>query len=433
MSPPEATLERSPTPAATAPGRGPSLIQPLRNRNYALLFIGQLCSLVGDQLYVVALPFLVLGRGSVRDLGLVLMCFGLARIATVPIGGVLADRMDRAKLMLLTDAGRGLCVAAVAGVAFMPGHSIVPVMALTAVLGALEGLFLPASYAILPDILSDDQLPAGNALNTALESGAAFLGPALAGVVVAVFTPGTALAIDAVTFAISAAALLALRAGLRASAVNVGVTEDGDEDPTAEADGSSPMRFMRLLTVSRVVQLTLLITLFSNLAFDAMAEVALPVFSRDDLSLGAQGFGVMLAAFGAGALVGGLLTDAFFRLPRRGLAALGLGVVQGLALALVPFVGGLAGACVLLAASGMTIGLLNTFYITHLQQRVPAHLLGRTMGALNVAVFGAQPVSVVAAALVLGATGTAPIFVAAGLLIVTGYLLALFSSEFRTL
>jgi MFS family permease len=314
----------------------------------------------------------------------------------------------------------------------MPGHSIVPVMALTAVLGALEGLFLPASYAILPDILSDDQLPAGNALNTALESGAAFLGPALAGVVVAVFTPGTALAIDAVTFAISAAALLALRAGLRASAVNVGVAEEGDEDPTAEEDGS-PMRFMRLLTVSRVVQLTLLITLFSNLAFDAMAEVALPVFSRDDLSLGAQGFGVMLAAFGAGALVGGLLTDAFFRLPRRGLAALGLGVVQGLALALVPFVGGLAGACVLLAASGMTIGLLNTFYITHLQQRVPAHLLGRTMGALNVAVFGAQPVSVIAAALVLGGTGTAPIFVAAGLLIVTGYLLALFSSEFRTL
>ena len=84
-------------------------------------------------------------------------------------------------------------------------------MALTAVLGALEGLFLPPSYAILPDVLSDDELPAGNALNTALESAAGFIGPALAGLVVAVFTPGVALAIDAVTFLISAATLLAIR------------------------------------------------------------------------------------------------------------------------------------------------------------------------------------------------------------------------------
>jgi hypothetical protein len=117
------------------------------------------------------------------------------------------------------------------------------------------------------------------------------------------------------------------------------------------------------------------------------------------------------------------------------LAALGIGVAQGIAIALVPFMGGLAGACILLAASGVTIGLLNTFYITQLQQRIPSHLLGRTMGALNMAVFGAQPVSVLAAGLVLAGTGTgpAPIFVTAGLLIATGYLVALFSREFRTL
>jgi MFS family permease len=429
MSRPEPTLERPSTPAQPLVDRGPSLLQPLRNRNYALLFSGQLCSLVGDQLYVVALPFLILGRASVRELGLVLMCFGLARIATVPIGGLLADRVNKVKLMLFTDVGRALCVMAVAGVAFLPERSMLPVMVLTAVLGALEGLFLPPSYAILPDILSDDHLPAGNALNTALESAAGFIGPALAGLVIAVFTPGVALAIDAATFVISAATLLAVRVSPR----GVDAAGEGDLDATAEQNGSSRMGFTRLLMVSRVVQLTLLITLFSNLAFDAMAEVALPVFSRDYLSRGAEGFGIMLSAFGAGALVGGLLTDALFRLPRRGLVALGLGVVQGIALALVPLVGGLAGACVLLAASGLTIGVLNAFYMTHLQQRVPPHLLGRTMGALTMAVFGAQPVSVLAAGLVLGETGPAPVFLTAGLLIVTGYLLALFSSEFRTL
>ena len=173
--------------------------------------------------------------------------------------------------------------------------------------------------------------------------------------------------------------------------------------------------------------------LFSNLAFDAMADVALPVFSRDILFRGAEGFGIMLSAFGAGALVGGLLADALFRLHRRGVVALGLGVVQGVAIALVPLAGGLVGAAALLFASGVTMGVLNTFYITHLQQRVPAHLLGRTMGALNMCVFGSQPVSVLAAGLVLGVIGTAPVFVTAGLLIVLGYLLATFSSEFRRL
>jgi len=422
-------LEPTPSTAAQPPaGRLPSLLRPLRNRNYALLFTGQLTSLVGDQLYVVALPFLVLAHAGVRELGLVLMCFGIARIATVPIGGVLADRMDKRKLMLLTDFGRALCVLTVAGAAFGPELSMLTVMALTAVLGGLEGLFLPPSYAILPDILSDDELPAGNALNTALESAASFVGPALAGLVVAVFTPGVALTIDAATFVVSAATLLAIRVTPR------GADEAGEGDEDQTADGSSRMGFLRFLAVSRFVQLTLLIMLFSNLAFDAMAEVALPVFSLDYLGAGAQGFGVMLSAFGAGAVVGGLLTDALFRVPRRGLIALGLGVVQGIALALVPLVGGgLAGASVLLAASGLTVGVLNAFYMTHLQQRVPPQMLGRTMGALTMATFGAQPVSVVAAGLVLGATGPGVIFVTAGLLIVVGYLLAVPSSEFRNL
>src|SRR6476620_6793786 len=125
-------LEPTPSTPAQPPGdRLPSLLRPLRNRNYALLFTGQLSSLIGDQLYVVALPFLVLGHTGVRELGLVLMCFGIARIATVPIGGVLADRMDKTKLMLLTDVGRGLCVLTVAGAARTSLYSLAPLMELT--------------------------------------------------------------------------------------------------------------------------------------------------------------------------------------------------------------------------------------------------------------------------------------------------------------
>jgi MFS family permease len=417
--------EPDPAPAPPGPGGGPALLQPFRNRNFALLFAGQLCSLAGDQLYVVALPFLILQHSGVRELGLVLACFGLARIVTVPLGGLLADRVDRVRLMLCTDAGRASCVLAVAALAFGGGHSILAVMALTAVLGACEGLFLPASYAVLPDVLPQEQLPAGNALNSMLEGAAAFVAPALAGLVVAFFSPGVALAIDALTFVVSAVTLLAVR---------LSRTRPVTDPVEADAEiGSSRRDFTGLLGRNRVVQLVLLITLLSNLGFDAMADVALPVFSRDDLARGSQGFGLMLSAFGAGTVVGALLTDALFRVPRRGLVALGLGVLQGAALVVVPRFGGLAGACALLATSGLTMGLLNSFYMTHLQQRVPDHLLGRTMAALTLAAFGAQPVSVLVAGQVLPGTGPAPVFAAAGGLIAAGYLIVLFSPEFRTL
>lgn len=415
----------SPKPRAD---RLPSTLQPLRNRNYALLFVGQLSSLIGDQLYVIALPFLILGHAGVRELGLVLMSFGVARILTVPIGGLLADRMNKARLMLWTDVGRALCVLAVAALATTGNPSLAPLMALTAVLGALEGLFLPPSYAILPDILDDDELPAGNALNGALESGAGFLGPALAGLIVVVFTPAVALAIDGVTFLISAATLLALRLRLRPTG-----SDELCADREAESSTGSPAGFLKLLVTSRVVQLVLLITLLSNLAFDAMADVALPVFSRDYLLRGAEGYGLMLSAFGLGALVGALLTDAFFRVRHRGLIALGLGVGQGIAFAVIPLAGDLAGAAALLAVAGVTVGVLNAFYLTQVQRQVPPELLGRTMSVLTMAVFASQPVSVLAAALVMDSTGPAPVFATAGILVVTGYLLALSSAQFRKL
>ena len=428
----QATGSTPPATAQTAPGetrrptdRLPATLRPLRDRNYALLFLGQLTSLVGDQLYVIALPFLVLEQAGIRELGFVLMSFGLARIVTVPIGGLLADRMNRARLMVLTDAGRAFCVLAVAVVAFNPEPSLVALVALTAVLGGLEGLFLPPSYAILPDILDDDELPAGNALNGALESGAAFLGPALAGLVVALFTPGIALAIDGATFVISAITLLAIRTRQPATEAREGSDDDATPSP--------PIGFLRMLATNRVVQLVLLITLFSNLAFDAMADVALPVFSRDYLERGAEGFGLMLSAFGFGALVGALLTDRFFKVPHRGLVALVLGVLQGVAVLLTPLWGGLVGAAVMLAIAGVTVGVLNAFYLTQVQREVPIEQLGRTMSVLTMAVFGAQPVSVLAAGLVLSQTGPAPIFAVAGLLIAVGYLLALASPRFRRL
>ncbi|HXM55356.1 MAG TPA: MFS transporter [Candidatus Dormibacteraeota bacterium] len=401
-----------------------SLARPLGERDFALLFAGQACSLLGDQLAVVALPFLVLGRATPRELGLVLAAFGLARALAVPLGGVLADRFSRARVMFASDAGRAVVVALVALVALAGGTTIWPLVALMGLLGAMEGLFLPPSFAVLPELVPAEQLAAANALSRGASNAAILFGPAVAGLVVAVLSPGVALAGDAVTFVVSAISLGLIRGRHRRVA----------PAPAAEVD--SRVSFPAIVRSSRVLQFSLLITLVVNLTYAGMTEIALPVLSRNVLMRGSAGFGAVLAAYGAGALAGALLSDAFTRAPRRGTAALGLGMAQGLVMALVPFAAGAGGivavgACMALA--GLTSGVLNVFYVAALQRRLPGHLLGRAMSLVTLSAIGANPVSVLAAGVLVGRLGPDPMFAVAGALIVVAFALGLLSPEFKAL
>src|SRR5207248_1005864 len=138
-------------------------------------------------------------------------------------------------------------------------------------------------------------------------------------------------------------------------------------------------------------------------------------------------------AFGGGALAGALLADPFVRLRRRGLLALALGMLQGAAIALVPLAGVLLGASLLLALAGAANGVLNVFYLSMLQQRLPSPLLGRSVGAQLLAAFGARPVSVVVAGTLVAGFGPAPMFLAAGLAILLAFAAGLSSSVYRNL
>src|SRR5580700_9829172 len=129
---------------------------PLSAGSFRLLACGQFTSTVGDYCYAVALPWLVLStHGGAVLLGTVLACYGLPRTVLIPVGGLLADKIGARTIMLAADAARcGLVVAlALLG----------PVAAL---LGAGEGLFIPASFSVMPSLL-EPQLAAGNAINSA--------------------------------------------------------------------------------------------------------------------------------------------------------------------------------------------------------------------------------------------------------------------------
>ena len=145
---------------------------PLKVRNFTLLFGGQTISVIGDALYLVALPWLVLTTGgNAQELGIVLAAYGIPRAVSMLVGGWLSDRLRPRRVMLIADTVRLLLVGLLAMIA-IGGHPTLWQLCTIAVpLGAFGGAFLPASQAILPETLSPEDLQAGNGLMQASRQG----------------------------------------------------------------------------------------------------------------------------------------------------------------------------------------------------------------------------------------------------------------------
>ncbi|HEY1388666.1 MAG TPA: MFS transporter [Ktedonobacterales bacterium] len=411
---------------------------PLRLRNFRLLIAGQMVSTIGDMFYAVALPWFVLSSGGTpRDLGIVLAAYGIPRAGFVLLGGALSDRLQPRRLMLLADIARALLVGGLAAIVLLDMHTLWILCAIAAPLGAFEGLFLPASMAILPSIMSDDDLQAGNAINMATVQISTLVGPSVGGIIVASVRSGIAFVIDAGTFVVSAIALAGMR-GKRAPKDSTAVAEAAlAEAPTDEAQEESaadePKTFWALLRQSRLLQTGLAVSIVANLAFGGLIEVALPDLAHGPLHAGATGFGLMLSTFGAGALTGTLIGATMGKLLRRGLIALLFGLVQGVLVAITPFTGGLTGAAITMAAWGLFNSMSNVLLVTLLQQKLPRSLMGRIMGAFGFANFGLYPISVAVGGVVVDRLGPEILFVITGALLFLAILYGLFQPELRNM
>src|SRR5580700_2378991 len=182
---------------------------PLATPSLRLLATGQFTSTAGDYCYAVALPWLVLSaRGGPVLLGTVLACYGVPRTVFIPVGGILADKSGPRTLMLFADVMRCVLVGVLTFLAARHTASLVTLGPTAALIGAGEGLFLPASFTIMPSLLDDTRLAAGNALSSTAVQAGSLIGPAIGGALVAATGASTAaFGIDAVSFAVSAVSL----------------------------------------------------------------------------------------------------------------------------------------------------------------------------------------------------------------------------------
>ena len=423
---------------------------PLAVRSFRLLAGGQFTSTIGDFCYAVALPWLVLStHGGVVLLGTVLACYGVPRTVLIPVGGVLADKVGPRTLMLAADAARCVLVAALAVLAARHLASLAALGPIAALIGAGEGLFLPASYAIMPSLLDGEQLSAGNAISTAAVQAGSLLGPALGGALVAAtHTSTAAFAVDAGSFAVSAltlaliprraaggsitgaaaeawAAAQAETAAAQAGAAQAGAAQAGAEGTT----GAGQDGVLALLRRSRVLQVILVVVVAANLAGGGMSDVALPALAH--ARFGAAGYGALLVCFAAGAVIGTLAAARAGTLKKPAMFASAVFLLEAAAIGLTPYLGGEAGAAAALFACGVANGLGNVIFLTLVQKWVSPRVLGRVMGAIMLCAFGSFPLSVAISGVLVRHLGPSLFFPVAGGLVAVAMLGGLTQREFR--
>lgn len=391
---------------------------PLRHRGFRLLISGQLASNFGDAFYAVALPWYVLAThgGAVR-LGEVLAAYGIARTIALAFGGHVSDRLRPWTAMMGADLVRAVALSALVVVAAAGPAQLALLVPIAIVVGAGEGIFLPASFAIVPALLPDEDLQAGNALTSSGTQLATLVGPALGGAIVALAGPAPAFAIDAGSFLLSSITLLGLRTTEEASA--------SDDSP------ATTQTLRRIITTEPIVLLVFGVSIAANLGLGGLSEVALPALAHGPLRDGAAGYGALVAAFAGGALAGTLVA-AHARRARRPALVASLGFLGEAAFtAVIPYLGGTVAAATALAGAGALNGLSNVLTITAMQRWAPQALLGRIMGFTLVGSFGIFPVSVLLGALVVHADGPAIFFPLAALVLALAICAALTQKVWR--
>jgi len=285
-------------------------------------------------------------------------------------------------------------------------------------------------------LLPDEELLSGNALASAVTQLATLAGPAVGGALVALAGPAPAFAVDAATFAVSALTLAGVRSAQRSPAVPASgvlglAPGTGARGSGTQGDGTGSPTVWKLLRSERILQISLLVTVAANLGSAGAGEVALPSLVHGPLRGSAGGYGSLIAAFGAGALLGTLAAGQARQARRPAVLGSLVFLGEALFLAVVPYAGGLITIGAAMAAVGICNGFGNVVMITVFQRWAPPSLLGRLTGLLMLASFGVFPISVALGALVVHNYGPALFFPLAAAVLAAAILAGLSQRSWR--
>jgi hypothetical protein len=352
---------------------------PLRNPAYRKWFMGSSISLLGDQFFLIALPWLVLEKlGSASMLGTLMMVGAIPRAILLLIGGVATDRISARWIMVSTATTRAICVLATALLLAHGDLRAMDLYLLVVIFGVADAFAMPAQSAYLPSILSKEQLIAGSGLGQSVTQLTAILGPMAAGVVIAKFGVALAFYIDAASFLFVIAALLGL--------------PDPQTSPsqtsTLKAIGDGIGYVMRDVPLRTMVVVAMVV----NLCVTGPLGVGIADLAKVQLG-SSSAYGILVSAAALGGLFGALLVGVW-KIQRRGILILSGNALLGTCLACIGVIqANTYSLSIMLALIGCITGFVNIHIGAWVMQRIDTAVRGRVSSVLILISLGAAPIS----------------------------------------
>jgi hypothetical protein len=385
----------------------PSARTLLRNRDFRLLWIGETISLLGDQFYLIALPWLVLQlTGDAFAMGTVMALGGIPRAAFMLLGGALTDRFTPRLIMLASNLVRFVLMVVLAILVLTNAIALWMLYALALVFGLADAFFFPAQNTIVPRLVDKVLLQPANAIMQGTAQLSLFAGPVLAGLLIALLGSGEAantaetvantagigfaFAIDALTFIVSALTLALMQ---HRNPATTSHEVAGEED--ADSVWQSIRAGLRHVWQDRTVRLVFMLIGAANFLINGPIAVGIPVLADTRLPEGAAAFGILMSMFGGGFLLG-LILAGTLPPPSRDRFGVILGVVwslMGVGVALLGLATSTAVAAAIILGAGAANGYVSILFMTWLQTRTPDAMLGRMMSVFMFMSSGLFPIA----------------------------------------
>ena len=395
----------------------PSMLQVLRQRNFALLWFAGLISMMGDWVLFIALPIhtYTLTHSSLAT-GIMFMAGTLPRIFVSSLAGVFVDRWDRRQTMVIADFSRMILLLLLLLVRSSESIWIVYVVAFLQAI--ISQFFGPAENALLPRLVDKSLLVPANALNALNNNLARLGGPALGGLLLGLFGFRNVVLVDSISFLISGILIALIVPPSPAS-----VPEKSDDSfaarPKLWEDWTSGLQFIRQ---SSTVYLIFLVMGIAGIA-EGLFNVMFVIFVSENLRGGALEFGWLTSAQAIGGLIGGLAIGWIgYRLRPNRLT--GLLAVNGVLILILVSLGSLPWAIVLILLAGLPIVGYSVGVDTLLQGSVPDGFRGRVFGALGTSMAICVLLGQGSASLLGDPLGTVPLLMIKGILDIAAGVLA---------
>lgn len=389
----------------------------LRDRNFRWLTSGSTLTMLGDQFTLIALPWLVLRMtGDTLVLGTVLALISVPRALFILVGGALVDRHSPKQVLMLTKYANTVLLGVLAGLVLADALALWMVYALSLGIGLATAFSIPAGTALMPHVVPRHQLQAANSISLGLRQLTMFLGPLLAGLLIALFGDGSsttanatgiglAFAFDALSFAISAWTLARVQTLTAAPS-------------TAAPQAVLASVWQGLAHFWRDHALRTCFIYWAAVALFIMGpiHIAVPVLASTTPQLGAAAFGTMVGAHGAGTLAGMVLSGVLprLRLGSLGMTILALDAVIGVLFMPMGLITAAWQGAVLMLCIGLLGGFMQVRVFTWIQQRVPPALLGRAMALFMFIFMGLAPVSAAVTGWIMQGVTLARLFALSG-------------------